>query len=101
MIARRGAQTRLPDARTRAELAGAARPLRRRQGRRDPDAAARGRRDAPHQPPANADVARPLCDQRTEQGAARPAAPDAACLAPNAAAMARPARRPALDLPTP
>ena len=36
MIARCGLRTRLPDARSRAELAGAARPLRRRQGRRAP-----------------------------------------------------------------
>ena len=43
MIACCGPRTRLPDARSRAELAGAARPLRRRQGRRDPDAATRGR----------------------------------------------------------
>jgi hypothetical protein len=43
MIACCGPRTRLSDARSRAELASAARPLRRRQGRRDPDASARGR----------------------------------------------------------
>ena len=101
MIARCGPRTRLPDARSRAELAGAARPLRRRQGRRDPDAASRGRRAAPHQPPASADLARPRRAQRTEQAAARPAAPAAAGDAPNPAALARPARRPPLDLPAP
>ena len=53
MIARHGPRTRLPDARSRAELAGTARPLRHRQGRRDPDAATRGRCAAPHQPPTN------------------------------------------------
>jgi hypothetical protein len=41
MIARRGPRTCLPDARSRAELAGATRPLRHRQGRRDPHAATR------------------------------------------------------------
>ena len=101
MIARCGPRTRLPDARSRAELAGAARPLRRRQGRRDPDAASRGRRAAPHQRPANTDLARPRGAQRAEQAAARPAAPAAAGLAPNPAALARPARRPTLDLPAP
>ena len=50
MIARSGLPIGLPDARPRAELAGAARPLRRRQGRRDPHAASRSRRAAPHQP---------------------------------------------------
>src|SRR3954447_15826813 len=40
MIARRGRRTRLPDARSHAVLAGSARPLRYRQRRRDPDAAA-------------------------------------------------------------
>jgi hypothetical protein len=44
MIARCGLRTHLPDAGSCAELAGAARPLRHRQGRRDPDAASRGRR---------------------------------------------------------
>ena len=101
MIASCGLPTRVPDARSRAELAGAARPLRRRQGRRDPDAASRGRRAAPHQPPPDADLARPRRAQRAEQAAARPAAPAAAGVAPNAAALARPARRPPLDLPAP
>ena len=101
MIARCGLRTRLPDARSRAELAGAARPLRRRQGRRDPGAASRGRGAAPHQPPPDADLARPRRAQRAEQAAARPAAPAAAGLTPNPAALARPARRPPLDLPAP
>src|SRR6476661_9026003 len=43
MIARCGLAARLPAARPPAELAGAARPLRRRQGRRDPDTATRRR----------------------------------------------------------
>ena len=59
MIARRGPRTRLPDARSRAELAVAARPLRRRQGRRDPDASTRDRGTAPHQSSAETDLARP------------------------------------------
>jgi len=66
MIARCGPQTRLPHARTRAELAGAARPLRHREGRRDPHAAPRGRRAAPHQLRANTDLARPArCSARS------------------------------------
>src|SRR6478736_4448307 len=51
MIARCGHRTGLPDPRSPAGLAGAARPLRHRQGRRDPDATARSRGTAPHQPP--------------------------------------------------
>ena len=47
------------------------------------------------------DLARPRRAQRTEQTAARPAAPAAAGVAPNPAALARPARRPPLDLPAP
>jgi hypothetical protein len=41
MIASCGLPTRLPDARSRPELAGTARPLRRREGRRDSDPASR------------------------------------------------------------
>ena len=60
-----------------------------------------GRRAAPHQPPASAHLARPRRAQRAEQAAAHPATPDATGLAPDAAALARPARRPTLDLPAP
>src|SRR3954468_21353352 len=67
----------------------------------DPDVASRNRGAAPHQRPATADVARPRSAQRTEQTAAAPAAPAAAGVAPNAAALARPARCPTLDLPAP
>ena len=84
-----------------AELAGAARPLRRRQERRDPDASTRGRGTATHQPSAGPDVARPRRAQRTEQTAPRPAAPDTTRLTPNAAALAPTACRPPLALPTP
>src|SRR5690242_9859778 len=101
MIARCGLRTRLSDACSRAELAGAARPLRGGQGRRDPGAASRGRRAAPHQLPANADVARPRPAQRAEQAAGRPTAATAAGVAPDAAALARPACCPPLDLPAP
>src|SRR3954471_15768926 len=101
MIARCGPRTRLPDARSRAELASAARPLRCRQGRRDPDASARGRGTASHEHPAETDLARPRRAQRTEQTAARRAAPGAAGVAPNPIALAPPARRPPLDLPAP
>src|SRR5689334_17095949 len=101
MIAQRGPRTCLLDARSPAVLAGAARPLRYRQGRRDPDPAARGRRAAPHEHPADADLARPRGTQRAQQAAADPAAPDAAGVTPNAAALARPTRRPPLDQPAP
>src|SRR4051794_11412027 len=49
MITRYGPRTRLSDARAGAELAGAAGPLRHRQGRRDPDTAPRDHRATPHQ----------------------------------------------------
>src|SRR4249920_1915240 len=101
MIARCGPRTRLPDARSRAELAGAARPLRHRQGRRDPHAATRGRGTTPHEHPTETDLARPHRAERTEQTAARPAAPAAAGLTPHPAALAPPARRPPVDLPAP
>jgi len=71
------------------------------KGRRNPRAAARGRGAAPHERPASADLARPCRAQRAEQAATRPAAPDAAGVTPNAAALARPTRCPTLDLPTP
>ena len=51
------------------------------------------------QPTPDADLARPRRPQRAEQAAAHPAAPAAARLTPNPAALARPARRPPLDLP--
>ena len=101
MIARCGPRTRLPDACSRVELVGATRPLRRLQERRDPDASTRGRGTATHQPSAETDLARPRRTQRTEQTAADPAAPSAAGVTPNPAALARPARRPPLDLPAP
>ena len=52
-----------------------------------------------HQPTPDADLGRPRRAQRAEQAATRPAAPAAARLTPNPAALARPARRPPLDLP--
>src|SRR3954454_19001609 len=99
MIARRGLATRVLDARSRAGLAGAARPLRRREGRRGPDTAARGCRAAPHQSSPEDVVARPCRAQRPEQSAARAASADAAGVTPHAAALARPPPHPALDLP--
>jgi len=92
MIARRGPRTRLPDARSHAGLAGAACPLRHRQRRRDPHAAPRSRRAAPHPPATHTHLARPRSAQRAEHTAPSPAAPTAAGLAPNAAALARPTR---------
>ena len=50
MIGRCGLPSRVPDARPRVELAGAARSLRRSQGRRDSGASPRGRRAARHNP---------------------------------------------------
>src|SRR4051812_24041771 len=67
MISYRGLPTRLPDARPHAELACAARPGRRSQGRRDPGAASRGRRPAPTQPAPEAELGRPRPAQRVEQ----------------------------------
>ncbi len=49
-IARCGCPTRIPGARPSAELTGAAPPLRRNQGHRDPRAPTRARRSAPTQP---------------------------------------------------
>ena len=83
----------------RAELACAARPIRRRQGRRDPRAATRGSRPAPTQPAPDTDVARPGVPQRFRQAAAHAATPAPAGLTTHAAAMACPARGPPLDLP--
>ena len=101
MIACCGPRTLLPDACSRAELAGAARPLRCRQRRRDPHAATRSRHPAPHQSPTDIHLARPCRAQRAEQAAACPAAPAAAGDAPKPAALARPPRRPTLDRPKP
>jgi hypothetical protein len=47
MIARCGPTTQLPNARPSAELAGAARPILRNQGHRDPRAPSRARRAPP------------------------------------------------------
>src|SRR6185312_5541931 len=79
----------------------ATRPLRHRQGRRDPHAATRSRGAAPRQPTTNLHLARPRRTQRIEQTASGPAAAAATGVTPNAAALARPARRPPLDLPAP
>src|SRR5829696_7035070 len=101
MIAPCGLRTRLPDVGSRAELADAPRPLRCGKGRRDSDAASRGRGAAPHEHPASADLARPRRAQRAEQVVAYLAVPAATGVTPNVAALARPARRPTLDLPAP
>ena len=66
MIYRRGLPTRVPDARPRAELAGAARPLRGSQGCRDPGPPSRGRRAAPTPPAPEAELGRPRAAQRAE-----------------------------------
>ena len=87
MIAYCGPRTRLPDACSHAELAGAACPLRRRQRRRDSNAATRSRHAAPTNPDPHSPGST-VRAQRAEQAAASPAAP-AAYDAPNAAALAR------------
>ena len=72
-----------------AELACAARPGRRSQGRRDPGAPPRDRRPAPTQPAPEAELGRPRPAQRAEQTATYLGAPAAARVAENAAALAR------------
>ena len=99
MIGHCGPPTRLPHARTRAELACAARPIRHGQGRRDPRPATRGRGAAPNQSAPDPDVDRPGVPQRPGQAAAHPAPTSPAGLTTNAAALACPARGPPLDLP--
>jgi hypothetical protein len=99
MIARRGSSTRIPGARPGVDLAGAACPVRRSQRRRDPGAPARGRRPASTQSSPRDDLGRQSVYQRVEQAAAHAAAPAAACLAEDPAALARRPRRPPLDLP--
>src|SRR5919112_2008992 len=98
MISRRGLPTRLPDARPRAELADAARPLRGSQGRRDLGASSRGRRVAPTPPAPDAELGRPRAPQRAEPAPTGRSASAAARVTENAAALARPAGRPPLDL---
>jgi len=83
----------------RAELAGAARPIRRDQGRRDPGAPTRGRRATPTPPTPDRDLDRPRVPQRAQQTAAHAASPAPARHAEDPAALARPPRRPTLDLP--
>src|SRR6476619_6698715 len=99
MIFRRGLPTCVPDPHPSAELAGAARPLRRRQGRGDPRPPPRSHRAAPTPPAPEADLAGPRHPLRVDQTAPTPAAPAAARLTPDSAALARPTGRPPLDLP--
>ena len=99
MIARCGLPTHLSAARPHAELAGAARPIRRSQRRRDPRAPSPGRPAAPTQPTPDADLIGPRSAQRAEQTAPYPAAPAAARFTQNPAALACPPPRPPLDLP--
>jgi hypothetical protein len=98
-IACRGPSTRGPVARPRTELAGAARPVRRDQGRRDPGAPSRGRRTTPTQPTPDNVLGRPCVPQRTRQTASYLIAQAAACVAEDSTALARPSRRPRMDLP--
>jgi len=91
MIARCDSPTRVPLARPHAELAGATRPVNRDQGHRDLGAPSRGRRAAPTPP-------RPMLTSpgttahflRAEQAPTHAAAPAAAGVTQNPAALARP-----------
>src|SRR5215218_9328721 len=98
MISYCGVPTRVPHARPRAELAGAVRTLGRSQGCRDLGAPTRGGRTAPTPPTPEAELGRPRPAQRAEPTASHPAAPAAARVTENPAALALPARRPPLDL---
>ena len=99
MIACCGLATRLPDTRPHAGLAGPSRPIRHGQGRRDPGAPSRGRRTAPTQPAPDLDLRRPRRPQCTGQAATHAATSVTARHAEDPAALARPTRRPTLDLP--
>jgi hypothetical protein len=99
MIACCGSSTRIPGTRPHVELAGVARAVRRRQGRRDPGAPARGRRAPTTQPTPKADVGRPGRPQRPQQAAARGSAgcdwcrPEPCCAGtPNSSPTAGPTR---------
>jgi hypothetical protein len=81
---------RLSAARPRAELAGTTRSIRGSQGRRDPGAPSRDRGAARTQPTPDDVLVRSRRPQRAEQNAPYPAAPAAARLPQNPAALARP-----------
>src|SRR4051794_32125163 len=93
-----GLPTRVPAARPRVEPADAARPLRRSQGRRDPGPPSRNRRAAPTPPAREVELGRPCPAQCVEPTPTSRSATAAARLTQDAAALARPARRPPLDL---
>ena len=101
VIARCGLRTRLPDVGSRAELAGAPRALRCRQGCRYSGASARGRGIALDQCPADTNG---WLDRAVLSALSRLLpAPFGGCgwCHRNAAALARPTRRSPLDLPAP
>ncbi len=88
MISRRGLPTRLPDAR----------PRRHSQERGEPGTPTRDRRATSTQPAPGNDLGRPCPAQHAQPAPAGQSAPVAARLTENAAALARPAGRPALDV---
>jgi hypothetical protein len=94
---RYGLRTRLPDARTRPELTGAARPLRHRQRRQIRHCATRLPCCAAPTLDRHAPGSTAPCSARVEQTAPSPAAPAAARLTPTAAAPAPPTPRPPPD----
>jgi hypothetical protein len=100
MISFCGSPTRVPGPRPRAELADAARPVRRSQGRRDPGLASRGGgcRAAPTQPAPEVELGRPRAAQYAEPAPADRSAPAVAGVTENTAALALPPGGPPLEL---
>src|SRR5271166_686044 len=82
-------------------LAGPARPVIGRQGRRTARTAARGRRAAPHPSAAPARLGRPRSLRRADPAPAREAAEAPAGHPRHRPALAPPPRRPQMDLPAP
>ena len=99
MIARCGFPTHVPDARPRAELAGAPRPIERNQGRRDPGPPSRNRRTSTTQFTPRADVGMTERSSAHWAGCYPRRCAGWAGVPEDPAALARPSRRPPLDLP--
>jgi hypothetical protein len=91
----------LPHLRTGLRLAGPARPVIGLQERRAARAAARGRRAAPHQSHAPAQLGRPRSPRRADPAPASKAADAPAGHPRHRPALAPPPRHPQVDLPAP
>ena len=98
MIARRGSSTRIPGAHPSAELVGAARPIRRNQGRRNPGAPARDRRTSTTQSRTPLSWIDRAFLSALNKLLPTPLRRLRLVLPENPAAPARPPRRPRLDL---